>query len=431
MSGIRSRGLTLVALAAGAAPGLLLPVVVTWRLPLISAAALLLALTLTQIAYAALGAPYETTLLVRLGKLYGSGTDASRLPLRRLALQAIVRAGPTLLVGSALLVAGAGLVSPDTETGELALLAVPFALSLLVQVASTPLSAHLYAVRRLPSVYFGAFFLGGPSLAAALLWTNPLVVASSFLVGQCARWLYLAWRARASERNVTGTSAGIASPTWSELAPQVFSSVAGQLMPVLVQALLAASGAGAVAAGAVAYRIWGAASQVGTSTVAMPEVVTLTRDFFRIDPRHRGSWIDRHGLRLVLVSVAMALLGGALIAGLAAATTGALPDTVTTGLWWSLVVLIAFPFSMLNFWAGRGLIAIRATWWLPVLILLAFVVGGATIAVTVPAFGAIGALVGFVAGFVVQAAGAYAVFRRLAPRTGSSGGPAGEVPGEQ
>lgn len=431
MSSIRSRGLTLIALALGAAPGFLLPVVVTWRLSLVPAAALLLAITLTQIAYAALGGAYETTMLVRLGTLYGANDASPRLPIRGLAVNAVVRVGPILLLGAAALVVGTGLLSPDIDFAELVLLTIPVGAGLLIQVSSTPLSAHLYATRRLPSAYFSTFFLGGPSLFVALVWPEALAISVTYFVGQLLRWVYLEWRVSVSQRNVAhGEVAVVLPPTWRELSPQVLSSVAGQLMPILVQGLLAASGAAAVATGAIAFRVWGAAWQAGTSTLAMPEVVTLTREVLRIAPEDRVRWIDRRGLRLILASTVLGAIGAAAIIVVARLPAGLLPPVVSVGLWWSLIALIAFPFGMLNFWAVRGLVTIGAGWWLPILILIAFVIGGAASGVAVPFLGGIGAMIGFASGIVAQGIATFIVFRRLAPRSyrlGDAGG--SPVPG--
>lgn len=430
MSFIRSRGLTLIALVLGAAPGFLLPVVVTWRLPLVPAAALLLAISLNQIAFAALGGAYETTMLVRLGTLYGASDTPPRLPTRTFAVHAVARVGPILLLGAAALVVGTGLLSPDIDFAELVLLAIPVGAGLLIQVSSTPLSAHLYATRRLPSAYFSTFFLGGPSLFIALLWPEALAISVTYFVGHLLRWGYLAWRVNVSQRDVMyGDAVVVRPPTWRELSPQVLSSVAGQLMPILVQGLLAVSGAAAVATGAIAFRVWGAAWQAGTSTLAMPEVVTLTRELLHITAEDRVRWINRRGLRLILAATMFGAMGAAVVMVLALLPAG-LPPVVTAGLWWSLITLIAFPFGMLTFWAGRGLVTIGAGWWLPILILIAFVIGGVASGVAVPFLGGIGAMIGFTSGMVTQSIATFIVFRRLAPRSYRLGDPGGNpVPG--
>lgn len=416
MSATRSRGLTLAALAVGAAPGFLLPVVVAWRLPIASAAALLLALALTQIAYAALAAPYETTMLVRLGARYGARSVPSHLPARALAVHAVTRMGPSLMLGTAALVGGVGLLSPDIDFAQLVVLAIPFGLGILVQVSSTPLSAHLYATRRFPSVYFSTFFLGGPSLLVALFCPTALAISVTYLVGQLLRGAYLAWRVKVSQRGATrDDAASVLPPTWGEVMPQMFSSLAGQLMPILAQSLLAMSGAAAVAIGAIALRVWAAASQVGTAAIAMPEVVTLTREVQSVPAARRVRWLDRRGLWLVSAAAVLGAIVAAAIIIVTLLSASLMPPTITTGLSWSLITLIALPFGLLNFWAGRGLVAIGAGWWLPIFILIAFVAGGLVGWVTVPLVGGVGAIAGFASGIVVQGIATFIGLRRLAP----------------
>jgi len=415
VSGIRSRLTTLVALAVGAAPGFLLPVVITWKLPVVSGAALILAVSLTQIAYNAIAAAHETTVLVNLGRLYGADAQVSRISFGPLMSRAVTRVGPVLLGSATVLVLAAGLLSPDISIGLLFLLYLPLLAGLILQVATTSLSAYLYVSRRLPSVYVANVFLGGPSVICVLVWQDPFVVSIVYAAGQALRWAFLSWRVQATQRGAAvADDAVVESPTWRELSPQVVSSAAGQAMPVLVQALLTIAGAEAVAIGAIALRVWGAAWQVGVSTLAMPETVTLTRRLSEFRSAARTRWLDRRAMHLAAATLGVTGLGVGAVWLVAFAFADDLPAAIASGLLWSIVALLGLPGGMLGFWAGRGLVAVRAGVWLPLMIVIAFIVGALVCLLTVPTLGGLGALVAQACAFTAQGVATYWMFRRMA-----------------
>ncbi|MCK3769962.1 hypothetical protein MZK47_09810 [Microbacterium aerolatum] len=418
VSALKQRGATLVALAVGAAPGFLLPVVLAVTMPLSASASFLLVFSLSQIVTGMIGAPYETTLLVRLGTLADVTKDSPRPRLWRLSLHAVTRLGLPSLASLAGFVAASVVLSPDLDPILLWVLAIPLAFSPIIRLITSALTAHLYVRGRLATVYFSTVFLGGPSILAALVMQDAVAVAISFAFGEFLRWSFLAWRVHVTSVEVSREP--VAPPTWRELAPQATASLAGQGMPLLVQAVLTAVGAQAVTSGAIAIRIWGAFFQVGTSTIAMPETVRLVREYSSIPIARRAHVLGRRVMLLLAASSALSLVGVCCFLSMLGFVRDNSAPAMTEGLLWSVVLLIGLPFAMLHFWAGRGLIAVGASRWMLIAVLIGLVAGAITIAALVPWIGGIGTMIGQTVSFIAMATSTTLAFLQTATREGHS-----------
>jgi len=379
-------------------------VVVVTTLPLHDSAAFLLVTSLAMIAFSAIGAPYETTMLVRFGTRYGASAPLGRAPFAHLMVHAATRLGPLLIVFLAACVAATLLLSPDLATSTVTSIGACLLLQPVVQTASTPLTAHLYVTRHFAAVYLSSVFRGGPTILVALLWSQPLAIAISYTLGELLRVAYLRWRVSKSLADVPKDKAlDIDPPSWAELAPQSVASMSGQALPLVIQGALAASGAQAVAAGSIALRVWGAAFQVGTSTIAMPEVVKLTQVLSHTSPvRDARKHVQRRGVIVLGTSAAMSLVLLGMIAIVVIQPTWRVGDDVAIGLVWSLTALAGIPPAMLNFWAGRGLVTLGKGWSLPLAVGAGFALGLLVCAFGVPLLGGLGAMVAQVVNFTVM-----------------------------
>lgn len=413
----RRRGATLVALGIGAAPGFLLPIALVVTLPLNDAASLLLVITITQIVTGALGAPYETTLLVRLGSLYGSEDSAIRPRLWRLSLHGALRLSVPMLAAIFGFLLVAIQLSPDLDAETIALVSIPLALSPIVRLVASPLMAHLYARNKLPSAYVSTVFLGGPSLVVALILPDPLAVATGYTLGELLRWAFLAWMVSKSQRaHASDAITTISPPNWRELSPQVTASLVGQGMPLLVQGTLTTLGAPAIASGAIALRIWGAAFQLGTSAIAMPETIHLVRTLPHIAPHERARWVRRRALVLMALSSVLLLAGGGLLLTTLLWFPSLIPPPTYEGLLWSLILLLGLPPAMLHFWAGRGLIAVGASRWVPISALIGLLIGTVVILTTLASMGGVGTMIGHSMSFAFMALTSFVALALIARR---------------